>query len=264
MKKLSLLLFFLVALYAGWHYWQTLADRPLQARLLTISAEAIDQVTVAPPNGAAPFTLARSAEDWVVARSPRQILDQRVRAESFVNRLAELTSDSLARPVKNAQETLVTVRTATGQRDELAFSQPVSGPPRVRIVATGDVFHLPPAAARYLLPALTFDHYRESRMLHLLPGQVDSIVAVQGDSTLWVEDSVVAPLANLLLAPAAAPHADFFDEIAHRDRHHADLYFYFSGRAHRVQVFRDSLWPQPYVLVGDDFPRRFLGFSRLR
>ncbi|MEM6771508.1 MAG: hypothetical protein AAF597_13075, partial [Bacteroidota bacterium] len=129
---------------------------------------------------------------------------------------------------------------------------------------TGDVYYLNPASAKGIMQSLRFDHFREPRLLNLTHEQVDSIVVSYHDSLLWKTDTAnLALLAQHLLAPAAAPYADHFDEIAHRDRYCADLDLYFSGKAHRIQAYRDSLWPQPYVLVGEDYPRRYLGFEQI-
>lgn len=264
MKKLFLLLPPLILLYAAWFYWQGLGDRPLREQLLSLHTDEVTEVTITPPAGESVLTLTRAENGWVVARGPRQILGESVRVEQLIDRLTTLQTDSVSRRKTVTRGYKVQLRTADDRVENLFLAHPARETPLAQIPATGDVYHLPPEAARYIFPALRFDHYREARLLHLLPGQVDSIVASRNDSTLWVEAEVLSPLYQRLLAPAAAPFADYFDEIAHRDRYHADLDFYFSGKAHRVQVFRDSLWPQPYVLVGADFPRRFIAFDRIR
>lgn len=266
MRKLLLFLLPLIGLYAIWFYWQQRADRPLQENLLTVSAEAITKIIVAGQEREQPLTLTRTETGWVVAKAPRQVLDQAVRAEALAQRLTALQTDSVSNRTDLPDGFRIALYDANGLTDELLLHQPPEGTPLAQVVATGDVFHLPPATVRYIFPALSFNHYREQRLLHLLPGQVDSIVAARNDSTLWVVDSAaaVSRLSDQLLDAQGAAYADYFDEIAHRDRYHADLNFYFSGRAHRVRVYQDSLWPQPFVLVGDDFPRRFLGFERLR
>lgn len=264
MRKLLLILLPLTGLYAAWFYWQQRADRPLQERLLTVTAGEVSQVIISGKDRDSPLTLTRTETGWVVAKAPRQVLDQSVRAEALVQRLTDLTTDSVSRRSDLSGGIHITLHDKAERKDEITLYQPPQGTPLARVVATGDVFHLDPAVARYVFPALAFEHYRERRLLHLLPGQVDSIVATRNDSTLWVVDSSVAPISEQLLDSQQAGYADYFDEIAHRDRYHADLNFYFSGRAHRVRVYRDSLWPRPYVLVGDDFPRRFIAFERLR
>jgi len=264
MRKLLLILLPLIGLYAAWFYWQQRADRPLQERLLTVTAGEVSQVIIGGQDRDQPLTLTRTETGWVVAKAPRQVLDQSVRAEALIQRLTDLKTDSVSHQSDLPGGIHVTLRDKAEKEDEIILYQPPEGTPLARVVATGDVFHLSPAVARYLFPALSFEHYRERRLLHLLPGQVDSIVATRNDSMLWVVDSAVTPISEQLLDSDLASYADYFDEIAHRDRYHADLSFYFSGRAHRVRVYRDSLWPQPYVLVGDDFPRRFLAFERLR
>ena len=264
MRRLLPILLLLILAYIGWYYWQRLADRPLEIAVLGLRAEEITRITAGPAGEAPQLELSRTDDGWVVAQPPRQLYDQSVRAASLVERLAELRSDSLCRRPPAGPGTRVVVYGGPGRQRELVFYPATTSTPLVRVTAADDVYHLPPDAGRYLLPALAFDHYRERRLLDLLPGRVDSLVARRGDSTLWVVDSGLAPLSDRLLAPAAAPFADHFDEIAHRDRYHADLHFYHAGRSHRVRAYRDSLWPQPYVLVGDDYPRRYFSFDRIR
>lgn len=264
MRKLIIILLPLILLYTTWYYFQKFNDQPLQEQLSTIAAEEVAKVIITGPQREVPLSMTRIDDGWVVTRSPRQILDQSVRVQTFVDRLTALTTDSVSWRRDLDGGTRVVLKGTSGREDEFILIRTKEGTPLAQVVATGDVFHLPPATARYIFPALEFEHYREQRLLHLLPGQVDSIVASRHDSTLWVIDSALTSLSEHFLAPASAPYADHFDEIAHRDRYHADLDFYFSGRAHRIQVFQDSLWPQPYVLVGTDFPRRYLGFTRIR
>lgn len=265
MRKLLPLLLLISALYAGWFYWQRFSDRPLQEPLLPVATKNIRRVIIQGPNRSAPFSLTRTENGWVVVRANQQILDQSLKAAALVERLTALQTDSISYQAPETTGVKVRVENTDGGADELTLHQPPGGMVLATIPATGDVFYLNPGTANGLIPQLSFDYFREPRLLNLTPNQVDSVIASYHDSLLWRADTVSLPmLAQHLLAPAAAPFADFFDEIAHQDRYYADLDFYFSGKAHRIQVFQDSIWPQPYVLVGEDFPRRYLGFQQIR
>lgn len=264
MRKLLPLLLLASIFYAVWFYWQRYADRPLQAPLLTITAEEVEVITVpsaATPN---PLTLTRTEQGWVVSRPPQQLLDQALKAEELLQLLIGLRTDSVAyRPPKEAGTT-VTIRSFAGEEDNIVLYPGTDGVPIAATPATGDLYYLNPATVGDLLPRLSFDYYRSPRLLNLRPQQVDSIVISVQDSLHQKAATEITPLlARHFLAPASAPYADYFDEIGHQDRYLADYDFFFSGKAHRVQVFRDSLWPQPYVLVGEDYPRRYLGFKTI-
>lgn len=265
MRKLLPLLLLASVMYAAWFYWQGYSDRPLQEPLLPITANDIQFVTIQAPNRETPFTLTRIENGWVVARPPQQILDESLKATELVYQLAALKTDSVGyRPPKVAG-IKVKIESTDGRTDELLLHQPPSGVLLATIPTTGDIYYLNPISSSGIMPRLSFNYFREPRLLNLHPNQVDSLVVSYQDSLLWRARPVdLSLLSQHLLAPAAAPYADYFDEIAHRDRYYADLDFYFSGKAHRIQVFQDSLWPQPYVLVGEDFPRRYLGFEQIR
>lgn len=268
MKKLLPLLLLASVFYAAWFYWQRYADRPLQEQFLPITAEAVQSVTVQPPNREQPFTLTRTENGWVVARPPQQLLDQSYKAEELVRQLTSLKTDSVGYSSPIAEGISVTIISTDARSDKFTLYQYADGKTMATVAATGDRYYLNPASSSGVLPQLRFDHFREPRLLNLTAEQVDSVVVSYHDSLLWTTDTAnLALLVQHLLAPApttfGTPYADFFDEIAHRDRYYADFDFYFAGKPYRVQAFQDSLWPQPYVLVGEDFPRRYLGFMQI-
>lgn len=265
MRTLLPLLLLAALFYTGWFYWQQYANRPLREPLLPWAISDISRVSVHPPNQQVPFSLHRIEDRWVVARANRQLFDQTVRAERLVRLLTQLTSDSVSFHRPAAAGWRIRLVTADEQTDEIVLYPATAVGPLVSISATGDCYHLANSQRDSLLPRLRFDYFRERRLLNLSPAAVDSIVAMHHDSLLWTTDSInLAPLLHHFLAPATAPHADYFDEIAHRDRYYADLDFYSHGQPRRIQVFHDSLWPLPYVLIGEDYPRRFLGFREIQ
>lgn len=263
MRKLIYLLILASCVYVSLFYWQQYTDAPLNERLLTMQVDDIQELIITPLPPEQPFTLSRADDNWVVSRARLQMLDHADRASNLLGKLTGLKTDSVAASGQVLEGVRIQIETLDGKKTELLLHQSAKGTPLAQFTTTGDVFHVPTKAVEVLISTLHFDHFREPRLLNLVPDQVDSIVATYNDSLLWKTDSAVALLSSTILAPAAAPYADHFDEIAHQDRYFADLDFYFSGRAHRVQVFRDSLWPQPYVLVGEDYPRRYLGFEVL-
>ncbi|MBC6996753.1 hypothetical protein QWY85_04330 [Neolewinella lacunae] len=251
--------------YAAWYYWQAYTDRPLREHVLLASPAEISSVSVQPWSAVQPFTVTRNeAGGWVVREGTIQVLDQAEKAEAFVEALAALRTDSVAQRFPAEELSLLTVHSEAHGAETFALARPLEGPALLRVEATGDVFALPEAALRPLLPALDFNYYRERRLLRLAPARVDSIVAWQRDSFLWRITGPAAALhAPTFIAPADAPYADHFDEIAHQDRYHATIILYAAGQPHRVTVFQDALWQPPWVLVGADFPRRFLGLDSL-
>lgn len=266
MRKLIPIVLLGVLIYVGWFYWQEYTDAPLQEKLLLASADEVLAVTVSTKGEPFPFQLDRlEDDDWVVSRDNRQILDQSSRAMDFVRSLTELRTDSVVKSLPDGEFVSLIISSSSYGEERLSIHSGAGGPALARIAGTGDIFALQPEAVTGVLPALDFDHFRGRQLLHLTASSVDSVVATKNDSLLWRLSPPEAPaLAKTLLAPAAAPYADYFDEIADRDKYYATLSFFAAGKAHRISVFRDSLWPQPYVLVGDDFPRRYLGVERIR
>lgn len=251
--------------YAAWYYWQAYTDRPLTEHVLLASPAEISSVTVQPWSTPLPFTVTRNeAGGWVVRQGTIQVLDQAEKAEAFVEALGALRTDSVAQRFPAEELSLLTVHSEAHGAETFALARPLVGPALLRVEATGDVFALPDAALKPLLPALDFGYYRERRLLRLAPARVDSIVAWQRDSFLWrLDGPAAAQHAPTFIAPADAPYADHFDEIAHQDRYHATIILYAAGQPHTVTAFQDALWEPPFVLLGTDFPRRYLGLDSL-
>lgn len=266
MRRLIPIVLLGVFIYVSWFYWQEYTDAPLQEKLLLAAAGEVTQVKVSVPGQPHPFQLTRLEDkQWVVSRDNRQVLDQSARAEDFVRALTELRTDSVVNSLPDREFTTITLTSDANGEEELRMYAGAGGPALARISGTGDIFALQPEAVTDVLPALSFNHFRGRRLLHLAATSVDSIMATRKDSLLWkIASPEVAELAKTILAPASAPtYADYFDEIADRDKYHATLSLFTAGRPHTITVFQDSLWPQPYVLVGEDFPNRFFGAEKI-
>ncbi|SEQ38901.1 hypothetical protein [Neolewinella agarilytica] len=266
MRRLIPIVLFAVLIYVSWFYWQEYTDAPLREKLLLSAADELTQVRVTAPGQPHPFQLTRLEDkQWVVSRDNRQILDQSARAEDFVRALTELRTDSVVNSLPDQDFTTITLSSDEYGEEELRMYAGAGGPALARISSTGDIFALQPEAVTDVLPALSFDHFRGKELLHLAAASVDSIVATRNDSLLWrLGPTEAGEVAQTILAPASAPsYADHFDEIADRDKYHATLSFFTAGQPHTVTVFLDSLWPQPYVLVGEDFPNRFFGADKI-
>lgn len=254
--------------YAGWYYWQEYTDVPLKEKLLLATSEQIDHILVHEQRGEAQFTVRRFSETdgWVISREHQELLDQSEKAEALAVALAQLKTDSVmsGKFREESHYSLSVFSDAYGE-EKVLMALPPEGPAVVSLAKGGDVFAVPARLLQQLVPMLRFDHYRERRLLHLAADRVDSIIALHHDSLLWrAAPEAVPALAKSYIAPAAAPFADYFDEIAHQDRYHATLRLYANGQAHDIMAYQDSLWPQVYVLTGQDFPRRFLALDSLR
>lgn len=266
MRTLIPLLLLAVFSYAGWYYWQDYTDRPLRENILLTDPADITRARVTDAAGDNfQFLRIEGTENWAVKRGITELYDQTPKVLKLLEALAVLRTDSVMR--RFPTEGVITIQLEGGALPEtLELYLPGPGEaPLARAGAAGDVYALQPASVQGLAALLQFEAYRERRLLNLLAARVDSITATNGDSLLWqLGPPEVTPLAKALIAPAAAPYADYFDEIMHRDKYFATLNFYAQGEPHRIQVFQDSLWPKPFVLVGEDFPRRFLALDNLR
>ncbi|NJC26748.1 hypothetical protein [Neolewinella antarctica] len=270
MRSLLYLLLFVFLAYGAYYYFDRLSDAPLKTELLSKGSEAISYVVVTPENEG-PFELKRGEENqWVVSRDHRLIYGQTERINTFVNELRTLQSDSVQlnprRDRKGQSITLSVGTTAQQENFTLEFPNDLHEPVLAHL-ATDDqsALALPPRTRTWRTNYLNFDAYRDRQLLDLDPRLVDSLIVYRGDSVLWgITTGNLAASATRFIAPAAAPYADQFDEIAHRDRLYGQIKLYADGRAKTVTVYRDSLWPLPFVLVGEDYPRRFLGYERLR
>ncbi len=265
MRTLIPLLLVAILSYAGWYYWQAYTDAPLQEKLLLHDAAAMQSIRIT-AFGEEAFQLVRAAgtEDWTVKQGITELYDQSDRIKRLLTVLDGLQTDSVMRRFSDKGLAVLEVKGPDrSERIELAF--PDTGPVLGRISATGDVFALRAANTANLLNLLRFETYRERGLLRLDPERVDSLVATHQDSLLWrVTTGNVSSLAKTFIAPASAPSAEHFDEIMDRDKYFATLHLYAQGNPHRITVYRDSLWPKPYVLVGEDFPRRYWALDSLR
>ncbi len=270
MRTLIPLIILAALAYAGWHYLQSVTDTPLRERLLLTDTETLRELTIT-ANGRRSFRIFRSEEDrWVVKRDALELHSEAFAVIDLIQLLGDLRTDSVVRnfpPEAGAEVALVGPE---GQREVLAFRFPAGGPPVVQVEATGDVFALPSSASGPLQRMLRFETYRGKTAVAVLPAEVDSITVSYHDSLLWrVPQTEVPRLSKTFVAPAAAPngqpaYADYFDEVMDREKYFATLHLHALGGTHRIEVFRDSQWVKPYVLSGDDFPRRYFALDSLR
>jgi len=266
MRTLIPLLLLACLAYAGWYYWQAYTDTPLREKLLLAEARDMRQVTVHERAQEGSFQLRKTEEgDWVVNREYTQVRDQSSRVRSLIGKLAALRTDSTVANFDPRGSYRFSVASETYGEEVLSLTVAPDGLGLALVERTGDAFAVPAAAVSDILQHLRFEYYRERRLLRLAAERVDSVVVRYGDSLLWRMDPADLPTAaQAFLAPAAAPYADYFDEIAHQDRYHASIRLYDGDSAHVVTAYLDSLWPRPYVLVGQDFPRRYLAADSLR
>ncbi|MEM1359727.1 MAG: hypothetical protein AAGF89_16100, partial [Bacteroidota bacterium] len=241
---------------------------PLKEKLLLATGDQVDRIVIHEQRGEAPFNIRRltETEGWVISREHQEILDQSAKAETLVQSLVQLTTDSVMNGKfgEENQYSLSVFSEVHGQ-EKLQFALTSAGMGLVSLTKGEDVFAVPTADLKQIVPLLRFDHYRERRLLALAAERVDSITALHHDSLLWrAKPETVTALAQTFIAPTAAPFADYFDEIAHQDRYFATLRLFAEGEVHEILAYRDSLWPQVYVLIGQDFPRRYLAVDSLR
>jgi hypothetical protein len=265
MRTLIPLVLLAIAGYAGWYYWQQYTDKPLKANLIAMAMHDLKRVSIT--DGLTEnFALVRmdGTDDWAVKREVTELYDQSEKIQQLLVKLAAIRTDSIMR--KFPEEGFISlVLESEGQTEAIDVFFSEEGRHLARRGVTGDVFALNAETLRGLQPLLRFESYRERRLLRILPERIDSITAVSNDSLHWViSQPEVALLAKTFIAPAAAPYADYFDEIMDRDKHFATLNLYAGGESHQIEVYLDSLWQKPYVLVGADYPRRFLAVDSLR
>ncbi len=262
MRTLLPLIVLAVLGYTGWYYWQVYTDRPLNEPLLLTAKESLVELKVA--SYGEEFRMFRTEEfGWVVSQGGREIYDQSDRVESLIDLLVGLQTDSVVRYLPDMPVIRVDLIGADTQEGIALYFQPDAAL-LASITATGDVYALPSRYVGPLADLLRFSSYRSKRLLKSKPESIDSIRLDHHDSLLWRPAMAeVAPLSQTFIAPAAAPYADYFDEITDREKYFATLKLYADGEAHRVEIYRDSLWPRPYVLVGEDFPRTYLAADSL-
>lgn len=265
MRTLLPIVLFAVLGYAAWFYWQEYTDEPLQEKLLLHTATDIESITIT-AFGEEPFQLIRAegTGNWTVKQGILELHDQSDKVRRLLLALEDLKTDSVMR--RFSDKGVAVLELAGGSRPErIELSFPDTGPVLGRISATDDVFALNSNTTANLPNLLRLATYRQRKLLRIAPEQVDSIVVSHHDSLLWSLDTgEVILLAKTFIAPASAPQADYFDEIMDREKYFATLHLYAKGAPHQITVYQDTLWPKPFVLVGDDFPRQYWAIDSIR
>ena len=254
MRTLIPLLILFVLGYVAWSAWERFTARPLQTELLRLAGPDLEEIIVTEDDRR--FRFFRAEDRWVVARDNQEIYDQSAAVEELVTVLSDIRTDSVLRRAQG--EALFDVQLlAAGANERFALHFPAAGPPHARLLATGDVFALPPPVGPVLQRSLRFATYRGDRTLQIAAARVDSIVMERNDSLrLRPDPDRLRLLSHLLLAPAPAPNAPYFDEVADREKQYATLSVFADGTPHRITAYRDSAWPKPFVIIGEDFPLR--------
>ena len=274
MRTLLFLCLLIAIGYATYYYVGLANSDPLRIPLLRENLrQDVKRIQIL-PRGPGEFLMRLDQGDdgqWIVSKDQKLIYDQSARVRGLLADLANTVSDSVVTgsAARLRERTVVTldIRTSTGREViSLAFADATSTSVYAWFGSSSNLLCLPPSTNAWLKGYLTFDAYRERRLLDLNPAAVDSIVAIGADTTLLYHSrpSELPDLATYFIAPAFSQHADFFDEIAHQDRHFGQVLLYANGQPKSITVYHDSLWAQPYVLVGEDYPRRFLGYDALR
>jgi len=209
-------------------------------------------------------------DNWVVKQGAIEIYGQSYAVEELVRMLGNLRTDSVMHRFPPEPGPDVSLLGPGTEREVLNFRFPAGSPPVVRVEATGDVYALPNSVSRPLQRMLRFETYRGKRSLAIEPAEVDSITVSYHDSLLWrVDTTEVLRLSKTFIAPATAPdgppaYADYFDEVMDREKYFATFTLHALGGKHRIEVFQDSQWVKPYVLAGDDYPRRYFAIDSIR
>jgi hypothetical protein len=255
--------------YVGWFYLQSFTDRPLQENLLLTDTNTLRELIVT--NDKRTFRMFRGEErGWVVKQDAIELYDQSEAVDKLVEFLNQLQTDSVVYGFPPEPGLDLALSAPDGRREVLKFRFPAGSPPVVRVGATGDVFALSASVRVPLLRMLRFDTYRGHKSLKIEPGEVDSIAVLYHDSLRWrVPQVEVSRLSKTFITPAFSPdepppYADYFDEVMDREKYFATLTLYAVADSHYIEVFRDSQWVRPYVLVGEDFPRRYFALDSLR
>ncbi|TXF90056.1 hypothetical protein FUA23_07390 [Neolewinella aurantiaca] len=269
MRTLIPLVILAAMAYAGWFYLQSFTDQPLRENLLLTNTNTLRELKVT--NDRRGFRIFRGEEGgWIVKQDAIELYDQSEAADRLIEILNNLQTDSVMRRSSAVHGPSVILVGEGGQREELSFRFPLQGPPVVQVGATGDLFALPASVREPLEKMLCFDAYRGRRSLEVATEKVDSITVSFHDSLLWrVPAEEVPRLAKTFVAPATAPddlpaYADYFDEVMDREKYFATIRLFAVADTHNIEVFRDSQWIKPYVLVGEDYPRTYFGIDSLR
>jgi hypothetical protein len=144
------------------------------------------------------------------------------------------------------------------------------GEARASVGIARDVFALHPRTVAPIRRALSFNHFRDRRLLDERTALADSVTLTFVDSTLQLSHGFstggerVRALVTYFREPEGASFADNFDEVRQRKNQFAELLFSSPSRPEkRVSIYRDTLREQPFVLVSPDFPRRYLALDSL-
>lgn len=269
MRTLIPIVIFAALAYAGWFYLQPYTSGPLREQLLLTDTGNLHELTVT--NDKRTYRIFLTEKDnWVVKQGAVELYGQSYLVDELIRFLGNLKTDSVMFRFPAEPGPDVSLLGPEEQLEVLSFRFPAGSPPVVRVGATGDVFALPNSVSRPLQRMLRFETYRGKRSLAIEPTEVDSISVSYHDSLLWrVPPAEVPRLSKALIAPAAAPngvppYADYFDEVMDREKYFATLTLHALGGRHHIEVFQDSQWVKPYVLSGDDYPRRYFAIDSLK
>lgn len=268
MRKLILLLSLFAVGYACWFYTSQYSNEPLRVPLLQLDAEEVTSIEISGTNQN--FQLIKGENDsWVVSQDQRLLYHREKKVGELLHLLKTTLSDSLMLAPAgggNIEMILLEVKTAvTSELVSLVFTAEPSTPVMAKLGDPATFLAYPSHLHAWRKEYLRFDSYRERRLLDVSPADVDSIIVYKNDSILWgINTGDLRQSAARLIVPEAASYADHFDEISFRDREYATIKLFVGNQPKQITVYRDSLWPRPFVLVGEDYPRRFLGYDALR
>jgi hypothetical protein len=258
--------------YAGWFYLQSFTDTPLRENLLLTDTQTLREMTVT--NDKQSFRMFRGEEaGWVVKQNAIELYDQSKTVDQLVEFLSALQTDSVMHRFSPEPGPDVSLLGPDERHEVLSFRFPAGSPPVVRVGLTGDVFALPFSVAEPLRRMLRFETYRGKTSLAILPAEVDSITVHHHDSLLWrvpvadvlrLSKMIIFPIEAEGSVPNAPAYADYFDEVMDREKYFGTFTLHALGGKHHVEIFRDSQWVKPYVLAGDDYPRRYFAIDSLR
>ena len=274
MRKLIILLLLGVLAYAGYDYFREYASRPLREKLLLTDTDRVTRIDVEGPDETLRFDRGEDGR-WTVAQQQRLLYEQSPRVREWLTALRELRTDSIiSAPLPGSESYLIVLHHPEGE-ERLSLNVRAADAGVVASVGSSpDYYALPPSVGAWPNRYLRFNAYRELRLFQPFP-RIDSLVFDPTDSlavgwTITSPDSLA--LVPYPIAPATAPpaptaeytFADHFNEIEHTDDRIGFLVAYSGATPFPVQVYRDSTWALPYVLVSKQFPRTPLATSRLR
>jgi hypothetical protein len=270
MRKAIPIVLLACLLYVGWIYWQRSTEVPLQERLLRFTDHEVRSLKITPRRGQ-PFTLELTeAGRWVITREALQLPAPPRRVNQLIEQLTSMRTDSVVRE-EFPEEGIHRLILSNGVEEEtlrLYFSP--EGEARASVGIARDVFALHPRTVAPIRRALSFNHFRDRRLLDERTALADSVTLTFVDSTLQLSHGFstggerVRALVTYFREPEGASFADNFDEVRQRKNQFAELLFSSPSRPEkRVSIYRDTLREQPFVLVSPDFPRRYLALDSL-